>query len=105
MDAELKKKWLDALRSGEYKQTTANALRVKTEDSDCFCALGVLCDIYDPTSWEDSLGSYTWREDIYLGKHGLDINLTIADQNSIMNMNDTQRLPFDVIADFIEENL
>lgn len=42
MNAEVKTKWCNALRSGEYKQATGE-LRVK----DSFCCLGVLCDLYE----------------------------------------------------------
>lgn len=38
--------WLNALRSGEYKQAQ-NRLRV----NDSFCCLGVACDLYDKSSW------------------------------------------------------
>jgi hypothetical protein len=42
MNPEVKAKWLEALRSGEYKQTR-HTLRSCT---DGFCCLGVLSDIY-----------------------------------------------------------
>ncbi len=41
MDKIVKEKWLAALRSGHYKQTTG-CLR----DNKGFCCLGVLCDLY-----------------------------------------------------------
>ena len=41
MKPEIKKLWVDALRSGEYKQTS-DALRT----GDNFCCLGVLCDLH-----------------------------------------------------------
>ena len=41
MNPEIKQKWLNALRSGEYPQGR-NDLR----NGDGFCCLGVLCDIY-----------------------------------------------------------
>jgi hypothetical protein len=41
MIKDIKEKWLVALRSGEYKQTTG-ALR----DEAGHCCLGVLCDLY-----------------------------------------------------------
>ena len=52
MRVEIKKMWLDALRSGEYKQ---GQLALRTEDS--FCCLGVLCDLHrknsdDKLEWE-----------------------------------------------------
>lgn len=41
MNKEIKKKWVEALRSGKYKQ---GKLVLKIHDS--FCAAGVLCDLY-----------------------------------------------------------
>ena len=41
MNPEIKKLWVDALRSGEYKQGQGTLKR-----SDCFCCLGVLTDIF-----------------------------------------------------------
>jgi hypothetical protein len=40
MDAEVKQKWVSALRSGEYPQTK-RSLR----NDEGFCCLGVLCDV------------------------------------------------------------
>lgn len=40
MDQVIKKRWQEALRSGDYKQTTGALRR-----SDGFCCLGVLCDL------------------------------------------------------------
>lgn len=40
MDADVKGKWLEALRSGEYEQTTG-ALR----STNGYCCLGVLCEV------------------------------------------------------------
>lgn len=42
MNPDIKKRWITALRSGEYKQGK-NTLR-PTEDT--YCCLGVLCDLY-----------------------------------------------------------
>ena|SRR6185312_5054794 len=47
MDAELKQKWIDALRSGQYEQGNG---QLRTQD-DKFCCLGVLCDIINPHGW------------------------------------------------------
>ena len=41
MDARVKQMWIEALRSGEYKQTSG-LLR----DENGHCCLGVLCDIH-----------------------------------------------------------
>ena len=42
MNPEIKKRWIEALRSGDYKQG-----RGQLKDSkDRFCVLGVLCDLH-----------------------------------------------------------
>ena len=41
MNSQIKQKWIDALRSGEYTQAQS-----KLYSGDGFCCLGVLCDIY-----------------------------------------------------------
>lgn len=40
MDQDLVNRWIEALRSGKYTQTTG-VLR----NGSCFCCLGVLCDV------------------------------------------------------------
>ena len=42
MKTEIKTRWIAALRSGEYKQGYGH---LRTMDN-CYCALGVLCDLY-----------------------------------------------------------
>lgn len=41
MNPEVKKKWLEALRSGKYRQATEQLRK-----GDAYCCLGVLCDLY-----------------------------------------------------------
>lgn len=40
------KKWVEALRSGNYRQGTGFL-----KNGDRFCCLGVMCDIHDPNKW------------------------------------------------------
>lgn len=44
MDAELKAKWVAALRSGEYRQ---GAGQLYSETRGAYCCLGVLCKVAD----------------------------------------------------------
>lgn len=44
MKPKIKAKWLEALRSGKYKQT-----KEVLKDSTGYCCLGVLCDIHRKT--------------------------------------------------------
>jgi len=57
MNANIKKMWLAALRSGQYQQGKES---LKTEEGK-FCCLGVLCDISRLGKWEDAtLGTDKW---------------------------------------------
>lgn len=51
MNAEVKAKWLAALRSGEYKQTEGE-LKTETQEFCGFCCLGVLSDIHSKETGE-----------------------------------------------------
>ena len=55
MNKEWKTKWIAALRSGKYKQTTG---KLKHEDG--FCCLGVLCDISKLHVWADRNRYFTY---------------------------------------------
>lgn len=59
MDATIKQQWVDALRSGKYRQARGR-LR---DDGDAMCCLGVLCDIVAPDNWR-------YEEDQYRGPDG-----------------------------------
>lgn len=47
MKAELKKAWVDKLRSGEIKQ----AQHVLRDENNAMCCLGVLLDVHDHDGW------------------------------------------------------
>lgn len=46
MKEEVKKKWVEKLRSDEYIQGRWQLREVDNIGQKCFCCLGVLCDIY-----------------------------------------------------------
>lgn len=102
MDLNLRNRWLDALRSGKYKQGR-HFLR---NNADEFCCLGVLCDIYDPNKWKKREGDNAYIYDdnsisslpSYLRKE-----LGKAFQRDLIYFNDTDSLSFLEIADWIEE--
>lgn len=48
MNKNIAKRWANALRSGKYKKTK-ESLKKRKGDSEYFCALGVLCDLYQKT--------------------------------------------------------
>jgi hypothetical protein len=108
MDAELKAKWVEALRSGKYQQLTPGGLR----EGDRFCCLGVLCDIAAPSGWtlhrfapNCAPALFHTYGSGYLRMTGLQVlGLTPAQQASLADMNDAG-VPFAMIADKIERAL
>jgi hypothetical protein len=122
MTADLKQRWLDALRSGRYQQTTGILSRyLDHEDEVCgYCCLGVLCDIIDPR-WSPKTGNARYwaalpdneRAYPYLSQLlGASPNImTEVDAKALdpriklVDLNDTQQKNFRVIADWIERNI
>jgi hypothetical protein len=100
MDAELKQKWVTALRSGEYKQ----GRRALKTIHGTHCCLGVLADVIDPNGWEGR----GWKDNTVWLSYNIDtIDLSDVDQDTLMGMNDCPDDPksFSEIADYIEANL
>jgi hypothetical protein len=64
MKAEIKAKWVAALRSGEYKQGR-EALR----HGEYFCCLGVLCNLHAQAN--PDIASSETDPDVYLGEGGV----------------------------------
>jgi hypothetical protein len=108
MDANFKKKWVEALRSGSYKQAQYGLQR-----DGGFCCLGVLCDIYDNTGWKEqtrdgyttyTLGGQdeqTWLPDAIRDK----LEIPRDAIGTLVEMNDRDNLKFGQIADYIDKNL
>lgn len=105
-------KWLDALRSGEFRQTTGKLYRESKLDKPSYCCLGVLCEVWKRAEGSEHefvesglrfgppkssgfgyLPSYVW------GWAGLENVST----DVLVNMNDGGE-SFSAIADFIEES-
>lgn len=90
MKAVWKKRWLKALRSGEYKQGVGYL-----KNGDEFCCLGVLCDLAG-VRWKDGSCKF--------GNGGLNprgtefFGLTEADQTHFIDMNDGRGRSFKQIA-------
>jgi len=104
MDAEIKRKWVEALRSGKYRQAQRRLRR-----DDAFCCLGVLCDIAGRGQWRDDGGF------IFEGPHDVEhtvlpvgmndlVGLGPLDEAHLAEMNDEGE-SFAKIADYIEANL
>lgn len=110
-----RKKWVKALRSGDYEQTTACL-----KDESGFCCLGVACDVSGLGKWdgatfksgttknERSDDVLTSKVRSWLGIRTSGGNFTPDEKSdyyeTLMNLNDDVRWDFNQIADFIESN-
>ena len=112
LEPSLKMKWVDALRSGKYKQGHT----VLRDKNDNYCCLGVLCDISNAKWDSDGLNEYVTRgATIYpnrenIGKaamNTLEQDYVTGDSvgTHLWRMNDDENISFTQIADWIEHNL
>lgn len=124
MDKKVKKNWIKALRSGEYKQTEGFLCSVNN-GIESFCCLGVLCDLEGDGYWEITQNKDLFEEAVFFGydyrydyrtknHNSYDefppnslmkkVGLKRADAETLAKMNDHGD-SFKVIADYIEDNL
>lgn len=98
MDAAIRAKWIEALRSGKYEQA---ALRLKSSEGK-YCCLGVLAEVQGiDLEAEKPGGLQRYGDTSYLlGKH--DAGLGLDKQNTLSNKND-RGCPFPEIAAWIEQ--
>lgn len=64
MNPEVKQKWMTALCSGKYQQTTLR-LKKETMNGEEFCCLGVLCDLYNKET-----GKGKWVKHLHCNDYG-----------------------------------
>jgi len=112
MNQDIKDKWINALRSGEYKQGTGTL----KNSNDAFCCLGVLCDLHakeTDTRWVDAEDGWPAN---YLGNDGslpykviewagLEVQDPVICDHFISTYNDKKGYSFDQLADLIERHL
>lgn len=127
LDPKFKKKWVKALRSGNYKQAIGSLQRVKAHPEEReaklgFCCLGVACDLVNPKGWiiQNGLASYQAVDSLGRRNPSIDdcgpqsaglpeytrklINLPRLEQSLLIKMNDDGS-SFKKIANYIEKNL
>jgi hypothetical protein len=108
MKPEIKKLWVEALRSGKYKQAK-EALR--TDNKKAHCCLGVLCEIYVT----ESHGIVDWLDAAVLPEDvakwaGLDGNfdpecVMLPTKKRLTELNDGKGYGFKRISNLIEKYL
>jgi hypothetical protein len=128
MKSEVKKRWVDALRSGKYRQGTGYLINSSNATGQCkHCCLGVLCDLYlqehDATlSWNSEAISDTevlnvaslygtefllpYQVQQWAGLHESSPCVEYLDSTEMLSeLNDYHGLDFDYLADLIEDSL
>jgi hypothetical protein len=111
MNAEIKVRWVEALRSGAYEQ---GSLYLKRGNE--FCCLGVLCEVAGTAgSWRDRGDASDPAAFVFGGESRDDIppepflrSLGFGgkeDVRRLWEMNDDEGLSFTAIADYIEKHL
>jgi hypothetical protein len=107
VNPQIKKAWLNALRSGQYKQGQMYLRRRAHGAKDRYCCLGVLCDLVEPDKW-DARGGTIVNHGIHGGYPGSTVlrtsGLSADDALHLGSLNDTGKR-FDEIASYIEANL
>lgn len=97
MDKELKAKWVEALRSGEYKQCRGDWHR-----DDGYCCVGVLLKVKE----HNMQSGHLRRVAAALGISDLpDKEYEAGSMQNLIDMNDRDGKNFAEIADYIEANL
>jgi hypothetical protein len=111
MDQQIKKQWVEALRSGKYKQGTGH---LRTGDN--YCCLGVLCDLNEYTNWtpvcemadeivyelQPDKNELTYWPSGYIRDWA---GISKDNEDHLIHLNDTLECNFNQIADYIENNL
>jgi len=112
MNSEIKAKWLEALRSGKYKQ---GKVHLRDRNSN-YCCLGVLCDLISPEDWVENPAHSSafaipetkgsrWLRTCFPPNRVLNVAaVTITQGDMLACMNDGGS-SFEEIAKYIEEYL
>lgn len=103
MDPKLKAEWVEALRSGEYKQGSGALL---SQDGG-YCCLGVLAEILGelrPNGFHIH-GNSCYLATFEVGASPKYFHLDELEQKTLAAMNDERQMDFNAIALYIEAHL
>jgi hypothetical protein len=117
MNAGIKKVWVEALKSGNYPQTTGHLIEVPGEtgvqiEQTGYCCLGVLCEVMGVpkvtiayTGYKDEAEPFTGVTHYFLPKNvEVEAELGRIEQTILAEKNDNL-MSFGEIATYIEEQL
>lgn len=109
MNAEVKKKWIKALRSGRYRQARGQLSEFDSSGRESNCCLGVLCRV-------ERVPRHLWADFAELSEVGADefqdrVDLKSDEETQLIYRNDGMKdfegnpQSFSEIADYIEAKL
>lgn len=99
MDVEIKRKWIEALRSGKYNQAQRELFRFRDEEYEnpvAYCCIGV---------GNHLVLSGTCLADLVTSEVGRALGLDEDQIDKLVELNDDEEASFAEIADYIEKNL
>ena len=105
MNKDVVRKWIKALRSGEYTQTKYCHRNADNH----YCVMGVICDLHSKVfngKWLPTGPDYSYGETIpqvildWLGKDVRYLQLDL-----LVYYNDSERQTFDELADYLEDKM
>jgi hypothetical protein len=126
VNAEVKRRWVEALRSGDYVQRRGRLAYQSHDGDNSYCCLGVLCElavadgVIDRTQATDgaeiTYGAFDDYSTVGLPRPvrawaGLPVDgpqadrVVLDDVTTLTRLNDTDGLSFRAIARVIEDNL
>jgi hypothetical protein len=116
MNSQIKQKWIDALKSEEYQQTSSH---LHTEQG--YCCLGVLCDLYAKEKNNDEVQWDQYDDHYEISGEGLVLPGEVREWSGLSDNDvfyyDERKMPiylaalndggmnFNQIAQVIEENI
>jgi hypothetical protein len=104
------RKWVEALESGEYKQTRATLREKIGQGGIGYCCLGVACDAVLDGKWKGNLFLKVKDEDGLFLEHRLDVTarrelgISVDAEKEYIGMNDEKNSSFAKIAKQIRKN-
>jgi len=102
MNKENVSKWIEALRSGKYKQCKWVLKCESSIGEEKFCAIGLACEVFDNSKWLRVGGGLFNYDNVQSTVEWL--NTDLAHINDVRHMNDSGE-SFDSIANFLENLL
>jgi hypothetical protein len=118
MNQDIKKEWIEALKSDSYIQGKFALKKIREDDVLRHCCLGVLCELYinknldGDCKWnkerDNDVTRFIVESSTDRSSHSLPENIrqwagiTHPIQSRLININDELNLSFNEIADYIE---